>query len=150
MVGLKVALPDGRLLEVNPAPRRAAGPSLKDLFVGAEGTMGVVVEASFRVLPYPERETVWGIGFPDYLSGLEALRRVMQDELRPAVARLYDEPEAATRLANYPDFLDYNQEVHQLISDIKGFHKCKEACVYNYNIPAHLEKVIQEYEPKLA
>jgi hypothetical protein len=48
------------------------------------------------------------------------------------------------------NFLDYNQEVHQLLLDIEGFHKCKEACVYNYNIPAHLEKVIQEYEPKLA
>jgi alkyldihydroxyacetonephosphate synthase len=31
----------------------------------------------------------------------------MQAELRPAVARLYDEPEAATRLADYPDYKDH-------------------------------------------
>ena len=107
VVGMKVVLPDGRLLEVRPNPRRAVGPSIMDLFVGAEGTMGVIVEGTFRVLPYPEKETVWAIGFPDYLQGLEALRKIMQAELRPAVTRLYDIYESAKRIAPLPEYKDH-------------------------------------------
>ena len=39
--------------------------------------MGIIVEATFRVWPYPERETVHVLGFEDYLMGLEAIRRII-------------------------------------------------------------------------
>jgi alkyldihydroxyacetonephosphate synthase len=107
VVGLKAVLPDGRFLEVRPVPRRAAGPSVKDILVGAEGTMGIILEATFRVLPYPERETVHAIGFKDYLTGLEALRKIMQAEIRPAVVRLYDENESADKIKDFPEYADY-------------------------------------------
>ena len=66
--------------------------------------MGIIVEATLRILPYPERETVHVIGFPNYAAGLEALRRIMQAELRPAITRLYDENEAKSRIAAYPEY----------------------------------------------
>jgi len=104
VVGLKAVLPDGRYLEVRPVPRRAAGPSVKDIFVGSEGTMGIILEGTFRVLPYPERETIHAVGFKDYLIGLEALRKIMQSELRPAVIRLYDEAESKDKIKDYPEY----------------------------------------------
>ncbi len=104
VVGLKAVLPDGRFLEVRPVPRRAAGPSVKDIFVGSEGTMGIILEGTFRVFPYPELETVHGVGFKDYRTALEALRKIMQAELRPAVLRLYDEHESRARIADYPEY----------------------------------------------
>ena len=107
VVGLKVVLPDGRFLDVRPVPRRSAGPSVKDIFVGCEGTMGIILEATFRVLPYPERETIHAVGFKDYLTGLEALRRIMQAEVRPGVIRLYDEAESKGKIADYPEYADY-------------------------------------------
>jgi alkyldihydroxyacetonephosphate synthase len=69
--------------------------------------MGIIIEATFRVLPYPERETVHAIGFKDHLAGLEALRKIMQAELRPAVTRLYDEPESKSRIAGFPEYKDH-------------------------------------------
>ncbi len=126
VVGMKVILPDGRLLEVRPAPRRSAGPSIKDLFVGAEGTMGIIVEGTFRVLPYPERETVHVIGFKDYLSGLEALRKIMQAELRPAVTRLYDEHESKSRIAGFPEYKDYPSIVMLTFNGLKELVEVEE------------------------
>lgn len=107
VVGLKVVLPDGQLVEVRPVPRRSVGPSIKDLFVGAEGTLGIIVEGTFRVLPYPERETVHVVGFKDYLTGLDALRRIMQAELRPAILRLYDDTESAPRIKDFPEYANH-------------------------------------------
>ncbi len=126
VVGLKVILPDGRPLEVRPAPRRSVGPSIKDIFVGAEGTLGVIVEATFRVLPYPERETVHVIGFKDYLTGLEALRKIMQAELRPAVTRLYDEHESKSRIAGYPEYKETPSIVMLTFNGLKELVEVEE------------------------
>lgn len=104
VIGLKVILPDGKLLEVKPVPRRAVGPSIKDLFLGSEGTLGIIVEATFRIWPYPEKQSVHVVGFKDYLTGLEAIRRIMQAEIRPSVIRLYDEHESASKIKNFPVF----------------------------------------------
>jgi len=102
--GMKVVLPDGRLVDVRPAPRRAVGPSIKDIFIGSEGTLGVIVEGTFRVLPYPEKETILAVSFEDYLIGLEALRLIMQAGLHPAVTRLYDKYESAKYIAEHPEY----------------------------------------------
>ncbi len=102
--GMKVVLADGRMVDIRPAPRRSAGPSIKDIFVGSEGTLGIIVEGTFRVLPYPEKETIMAVGFEDYLTGLEALRLIMQAGLHPAVTRLYDEHESAKRIADHPEY----------------------------------------------
>jgi alkyldihydroxyacetonephosphate synthase len=107
VIGLKTVLPGGQQLEVCPVPRRAVGPSIKDLFIGSEGTMGVIVEATFRVWPYPDREATHVVGFKDYLTGLEAIRKIMQSELRPAVIRLYDEFESRPRIANLSEYKNY-------------------------------------------
>jgi len=107
VIGLKTVLPGGQQLEVRPVPRRAVGPSIKDLFIGSEGTLGIIVEATFRVWPYPEREAIHVVGFKDYLSGLEAIRKIMQSELRPAVIRLYDEHESRPRISTFPEYKNF-------------------------------------------
>lgn len=107
VVGLKALLSDGRLVEVRPVPRRAVGPSIKDIFVGAEGTMGIILEGTFRIWPYPEYETVHVLGFEDYLTGIEALRKIMQAELRPAIVRLYDESESRQKIEGFPEYKNH-------------------------------------------
>ncbi len=97
VVGMKVVLPDAALLDIRPAPRRSTGPGLIDLFIGAEGTLGIVVEATLRAWPQPQHETLHAVAFPDVVAGLEAFRRIAQSGLRPIVARLYDEAESARR-----------------------------------------------------
>jgi alkyldihydroxyacetonephosphate synthase len=71
------------------------GPALHQLWLGAEGALGVVLGAALRVHRLPEAVIGRGFGFPDLASGLQAMRAVMQSGIRPLVMRLYD-PEDTT------------------------------------------------------
>src|SRR6476619_7262581 len=53
VVGLEAVLADGRVVRTGGSPRAAAGPHLNQLFVGSEGTLGVITEATLRAHPVP-------------------------------------------------------------------------------------------------
>jgi alkyldihydroxyacetonephosphate synthase len=94
VVGLEVVLADGSVIRTGgAAPRSAVGPDLTQLFVGSEGTLGVVTEARLRVHPLPseERRSAWS--FPSFEEGLDACRRILRRGATPAVLRLYDHRE---------------------------------------------------------
>lgn len=93
--GLTVMLPDGTVATSRPGPRSAVGPALHQLFVGAEGGLGVVLEATLRVHRMPESVVGMGYAFPGLIAGLECMRAVMQSGIRPLVMRLYDADDAA-------------------------------------------------------
>ena len=103
VVALGVVLPDGTFAAPRPALRSAVGPALHQLWIGAEGALGVVVEAVLRVHRMPE--TVLGVGFglADVPSGLDCMRRVMQAGIRPLVMRLYDAEDTAFNGYELPD-----------------------------------------------
>lgn len=90
VLGLAVVLPDGTFAAPRPGPRSAAGPALHQLFLGAEGGLGVVLGAVLRVHRLPEATVGRGYAFSDLRSGLECMRAVMQSGIRPLVMRLYD------------------------------------------------------------
>ena len=94
--GLEVVLADGTLVRTGGrAPRSAVGPDLTAVFVGSEGTLGVITEATLRVRPQPraEQRTAWG--FDTFDAGLDACRRILRRGATPAVLRLYDSTETA-------------------------------------------------------
>ena len=94
VVGLDVALADGRIISTGGFPRSATGPDLTQLFVGSEGTLGVVTGARLKVHPAPvaERRGAWS--FDDFTDGLEVCRRILRRGATPAVLRLYDATES--------------------------------------------------------
>ncbi len=95
VVGLEVVLADGRVvLTEGRAPRAATGPSLTQLFVGSEGTLGVITRAWFRVRPRPPAEGRRAFGFDRFADGLDACRRILRRGATPAVLRLYDRVES--------------------------------------------------------
>lgn len=94
VLGLDVALADGRMLHTGDHPARATGPDLTQLFVGSEGTLGVICGARFRLHQVPET-TQQGAWLVDtFEDGLDTLRRVLHRGATPAVLRLYDPAEA--------------------------------------------------------
>ena len=95
VLGLGVLLPDGGYAAPRPGPRSAVGPALHELFLGAEGALGVVVEATLRVHRLPEATVGRGFDFADLRAGLDCMRGVMQAGIRPLVMRLYDAEDAA-------------------------------------------------------
>jgi len=95
VVGLEVVLADGRVVRTDGrAPRSATGPNLTQLFVGSEGTLGVITEARLRIHPHPGGHGRRAYGFADFAAGLEACRRMTRRGATPAVLRLYDAVES--------------------------------------------------------
>jgi alkyldihydroxyacetonephosphate synthase len=94
VVGLDVALADGRVVHTGGAPRAAVGPDLTQLFVGSEGTLGVITGARLRLHPAPRTERRAAFGFRTFADGIEACRSVLHRGATPAVLRLYDAVEA--------------------------------------------------------
>jgi alkyldihydroxyacetonephosphate synthase len=94
VVGLDVALADGRVVHTGGAPRAAVGPDLTQLFVGSEGTLGVITGARLRLHQAPRTERRAAFGFQTFADGIEACRSVLHRGATPAVLRLYDATEA--------------------------------------------------------
>ena len=90
VISLGAMLPDGTYAAPRPGPRSAVGPALHELFLGAEGGLGFVVEAVLRVHRLPPTTIGRGYAFPTLRSGLDCMREVRQAGIRPRVMRLYD------------------------------------------------------------
>ena len=95
VAGLEVVLPTGEIVHTGGrAPRSATGPDLTQLFVGSEGTLGVITSVRLKVHPAPPAERRAVYGFPSFEAGLDACRTVMRRGATPAVLRLYDAAES--------------------------------------------------------
>ena len=94
VTGLDVVLADGRVIHTGGAPRAAVGPDLTQLFVGSEGTLGVITGARLRVRRVPPAQQRAAYAFASFTDGLDTCRRILQRGATPAVIRLYDSIEA--------------------------------------------------------
>jgi alkyldihydroxyacetonephosphate synthase len=90
VVGLEVVLADGTVLQTGHGPAAAMGPDLTHLFLGSEGTLGVITRVWLRAHPVPTHERRAAYTFPDFEAGIEACRLILRRGATPAVLRLYD------------------------------------------------------------
>jgi alkyldihydroxyacetonephosphate synthase len=95
--GMEVVLADGSLVTVGNYARAAIGPDLQQLFIGSEGTLGIIVKARLKLHRLPDYARAKAYGFKSFAIGLEACRRIMQGGANPAALRLYDQLESGVQ-----------------------------------------------------
>jgi len=101
LMDLEAVLPDGSVLRTRRTPRASAGPDLRHLMLGCEGTLGIVTETTFSLRPLPDMRRGQAFHYADLASGLEALRLLMRAGHRPPVIRLYDASESQRLFGRY-------------------------------------------------
>ncbi len=94
VVALEVVLADGTVVRTSDAPAGADGPDRASVFIGSEGTLGVVTRAWLRAHPRHEHQWRSAWSFDSFDDGMEACRRIIRAGATPAVLRLYDEKES--------------------------------------------------------
>ncbi|HXV00080.1 MAG TPA: FAD-binding oxidoreductase [Caulobacteraceae bacterium] len=92
---IEAVLPDGEVVVLGRGPRASAGPDLRHLMLGSEGTLGVVTGVTFSLRRAPETRAISAFAAPDMASGFAFQRELIQSGWRPPVVRQYDEREAA-------------------------------------------------------
>lgn len=99
VMSMEVALASGDVIRTLPVPRHSMGPDLNQVFIGSEGTLGVITEATLIVRERPERRVLRAVAFPDIPTGMEAIRKTLQRGWRPSIVRLHDAAATSANLA---------------------------------------------------
>ncbi len=127
LLGLEVVLADGRAVRIGRRARKGvAGYDLASLFCGSEGTLGIVTEATMRLIPPPRSSATLAASFPTLGSAGRAIAKIVRNST-PSVLELMDRTtiQAVERMA--PQGLD--DEVAVLVfarSDLGGAAALRE------------------------
>jgi alkyldihydroxyacetonephosphate synthase len=94
LLGLTAVLPGGEVLRCRPVPRSAAGPDLRRLLVGSEGTLAVITEATLACRARTDGWQWLAFGFGDFPALAGGLRETVRADTGAVFARGYDETDA--------------------------------------------------------
>jgi glycolate oxidase len=102
-LGLQVVLPNGEVIETGAKTRKGvSGYDLTRLFIGSEGTLGVITRTRLRIFPLPRYRLVMSAYFDSMESAGKSIFRVMTSDLIPSAAELMDKQtvEAVSKFIN--------------------------------------------------
>ncbi|MBW2178326.1 MAG: FAD-binding oxidoreductase [Deltaproteobacteria bacterium] len=104
VVGVEAVFPDGGITRIKNIPRRAAGPDIRHVIIGNEGTLCFITEVTVKIFKYfPENNRFLGYTLDNMKTGFEILRKVMVNGYRPSVARLYDGEDGDYHFSHFAD-----------------------------------------------
>lgn len=90
LLGVEAVLPNGEIVNIKSNPRRAVGPDLKHLLLGSEGFIGIITKVTVKIFPKPETRWMQAYRVKTIRQGLEIIRKVMKEGVKPSVVRLHD------------------------------------------------------------
>lgn len=103
VVGLEAVLPGGVVIRIKNVPRRAAGPDIRHVLIGNEGTLAYITEVTVKLFRwYPDTTRYVGFLMPDFAEGVSLMREVVVAGYRPSVVRLYSPEDARQHFPEHP------------------------------------------------
>lgn len=124
LVGVETVFPNGEICRIKNVPRRAAGPDIRHLVLGNEGTLNFITEVTVKIFRYyPKNNKFYGYLLDDMETGFEILREVITEGYRPSVARLYDKEDGLYHFKHFSGgrcVLIFMAEGPKLIADATG------------------------------
>ena len=115
VLGLEVVLADGRVLRTGRRTvKGVAGYDLTSLFVGSEGTLGVITSATLRLRPRPsEPPATVAASFPSFAAAARAVTAILRARLQPSLLELLDR--VTLRALDDWKHLGFGDSVHALL-----------------------------------
>ena len=117
VLSMEIVLPTGKIIRTPEVPQHAAGPDFYHLFLGSEGTLGVITEATMQIDYQPESRLLRAVLFENLDNAIEAGRLMMTRRLDPLVIRLYDPKSTASRVKK---ILGYSYEGAYMVIGFDG------------------------------
>lgn len=146
VVRMQVALADGRLIHTGSRSiKQSAGYNLLQLFVGSEGTLGVITEATLKLMPTPMYMTAMIAGFPSVEAAIETVVAVRGSGIDVAALEFIDETntramnQAGTDIDPAPTLLMEIHSAHEdnLQADIEIVREiCEDAGAISFKATA--------------
>lgn len=92
IIDLEVVTSDGEIIHTSSkTPKNVAGYNLTQLFVGSEGTLGIITEATLKLIPKPESKRVMLAFFDDLKDSARAVESIIKHRLQPSVIDMMDD-----------------------------------------------------------
>lgn len=153
VISLTVVLADGTIIRTKKRPRKSsAGYNLNGLFVGSEGTLGIVTEATIKVVPKPMSESVAVVGFNSIGEAAKCVENVIQSGLQIGAVEILDANQMKTiNIAGYTArtwkevptlFFKFNGTPHSVKDQVKEIKKIAGQHRYNsFDFAANEEEI---------
>ncbi len=97
-LGGRIESPSGRI-DIPIFPASAAGPDIKNMILGSEGRLGIITSATLRISPLPEREDFHAVFFPNWESGFDAVKSIINSRQPLSMLRYSTSNETQSTLA---------------------------------------------------
>lgn len=126
VIDMKVVMANGEVLQTGANTiKNATGYNLGSLFIGSEGTLGIVVEATLKLIPKPETQRVLMAYFDEVEDSVRAVDSIIEQRIYPTTIDFMDKNAIQTVEKFYPAGLLTDKE-SALVIEVDGFSKAVE------------------------
>lgn len=95
VVSMEVVLPNGNIIRTALVPDHSSGPDMNRLFLGSEGTLGIITKTTLKMFYIPEERRFNAFLFSNLEDAIDAGRKLMINRMGASTIRVYDEKDTA-------------------------------------------------------